>query len=264
MVSPLFVELGSVAVLLLFLRLSKLQQPWDALGLALGAVAGEELCIRGYGAYQYAPSWSLFLDRVPLAVALIWPAVVLSARAVVRSVRPGAGALAVGLLVAFDAALVEPIATHAGLWSWNLPGFLDVPLIGPLGWGCYGAAATLVQDRVRRRGLRLLALVVLSPLLAHAGILALWWGALRWLQQPIPAALAAACAMALCAVLAGLIVRARLRLSWRDALSRAAAASVFAALLWARPEPHLVAYAASFALPWLALLDYGGSTATSP
>ena len=201
-------------------------------------------CIRAYGAYQYAPSWSLFVDRVPLAVVLIWPAVVLSARAVGR-----ATGLSPGLLVLFDACLVEPIATHAGLWSWNLPGFFGVPPIGPVGWACYAAAACWLLDR------RPWSVAAGAPLLAHAAILAAWWGALRWVQTEIPPAAAAAISALACTAAAVIAARSR-RLPWRESIPRAAAAALFAALLAAAPDRRLLLYAAPFALPWLALLDW--------
>jgi hypothetical protein len=258
-----FVEAASVAVLLLFFALTQRRALWAALGIGLGAVLGEEICIRAYGAYQYSPAWSLFLDRVPLAVALIWPAVVLSARAVVRTLWPSGGPVAVGALVCFDAALIEPIATHAGLWSWNLPGFFAVPLIGIAGWGCYGAAASFVLDRLPARagsgkaaaaGSGAVALV--APLLAHAGILSLWWGALRWWQAPIPPRAAIAGALALSAGASLLLLRSPRRLPWREAVPRACAAALFGALLLLRPDALLAVYAAAFALFWLLALDY--------
>ena len=58
---------------------------------------------------------------------MIWPAVVLSARSIARRLLgPKAGArqlaLVTGLLVAFDASIIEPLAVAEGLWSWNAPG----------------------------------------------------------------------------------------------------------------------------------------------
>ena len=137
--------------------------------VAAGAWIGEELCIRLYGAYQDVPGWTVFVDRVPLAIVLIWPAVV--------------------------------IATHAGLWSWNLPGAFGVPLIGPVGWACYAAAACGLLDggeatpgapagaapnrgagapgaepaaALRRELAPATRTALFAPLLAHAGILAAW------------------------------------------------------------------------------------------
>ncbi len=244
MVKPFWVELASVAILASFLVFSERVALRDVLSVAIGAWIGEEICIRVYGVYAYAPGWTVFVDRVPLAVVIIWPAVVLSARAVHRSVGVPAG-----LVVLFDAFLVEPIATHAGLWNWTLPGFFGVPLIGPLGWACYGAAACWLLEKAPR------STAIGAPLLAHAGILAAWWGALRWTQAEIPPSIAAAISALVCTSLAFVALRSH-RLPWREALPRACAAGLFAALLAASPDGLLVIYAVPFAAPWIALLDW--------
>lgn len=286
MLSPGWVEAGAVVVLLVFVRLSAGVRLREVAAVAAGAWVGEEVCIRVYTAYRYAPGWTVFVDRVPLAVVLIWPAVVLSARAVQRTTGAPAA-----LVVLFDACLIEPIATHAGLWSWNLPGAFGVPPIGPVGWACYAGAACWLLDggngRRRDRGeargpqhldggeLRTgghgeagsskaapplarpgsLRTVALAPLLAHAAILAAWWGALRWVQAEIPPAAAVAGAAVAGLSAAGVALRAP-RLPWREAIPRAAAAALFVALLAAAPDRALLLYAAPFALPWLALLDW--------
>lgn len=250
----ILVEAGSAAVLALFAVLAR-PRLRDVLSVAAGAWIGEEICIRVYDAYQYAPSWSVFLDRVPLAVVVIWPAVVLSARSVSRALR-----VPVFAVVLFDAFFVEPIATHAGLWSWNLPGLFGVPPIGPVGWACYAAAACFLLERkwpfpLERKWAPLVEgswVSLGAPLLAHVGILAAWWGALRWLSADIAPAHAAAAAGVLCCV--AMAFAWRRRLSMRDAAPRAAAAGLFGALLFAAPDPALIAYAAPFALPWLLLL----------
>ena len=259
--SPLWVEAGAVLVLLVFVRLSAEAQAGEVAAVAVGAWAGEEICIRVYTAYQYAPGWTVFLDRVPLAIVLIWPAVVLSARAVQRVTGVPAG-----LVVLYDACLIEPIATHAGLWSWSLPGGFGVPPIGPVGWACYAAAACWLLDlrgpavsaargAQRAAAFAQVRAAVMAPLIAHAGILAAFWGALRWVQAEIPA-LAAVAASTCAGVLAALLARRRPRLPWREAIPRAAAACIFAGLLLAAPDRMLLLYAAPFALPWLSLLDW--------
>ncbi len=154
-------------------------------------------------------------------------------------------------VVLFDACLVEPIATHAGLWSWNLPGFFGVPPIGPVGWACYAAAACFLLDRAPR------FTVLGAPLLAHAGILAAWWGALRWVQADVPPQIAAALSALVCTSLALLAIRAR-RLPWRESIPRAAAAALFALLLAATPDRVLLYYAIPFIFPWLPITDWNG------
>ncbi len=251
----------------------------DVLLLGAGAWVGEEICIRGYHAYAYAPAWHLFLDRLPLAVLLTWPAVILSGRAVAKllsgaiAARGRGGealpsspeeaipvrahlpiALWTGLVVWFDASLVEPVATHAGLWHWNLPGPFSVPLVGPLGWGFYAAAGVWCLDRLRG-GWRL-ATVLLAPALAHLLILASWWGALRWVAAPWPESVALVAGLGFCGVATLVALRARRggRLAWREAVPRAGAAAVFFALLGVRPDAALALFALAFAPPWLALL----------
>lgn len=261
MVAPRLVEFASVFVLALYAFFAR-PRLRDVLVIAAGAFLGEEICIRLYGAYQYSPAWSLFVDRVPVAVLCIWPAVVLSARAVAARLAPGrdpsGAALATGAIVLLDAALIEPVATQAGLWSWNLPGAFSVPPVAPFGWACYAFAAALVLARLERAK-RSATLSLGAPFavaaLAHALILAGWWSALRWLQVAIPERAAVAAAVFSGAGLFILALRLP-RLSWRDSAPRACASAVFAGLLVARPEPHLVAYAACLAVPWLAVLDW--------
>ncbi|MHB1844123.1 MAG: carotenoid biosynthesis protein [Deltaproteobacteria bacterium] len=256
------VQLCSVPIVLVWFWSTRGEGGWgrraaELAALGVGAFLGEELCLRGYRAYGYAPGWSLFIDRLPLAVALIWPVVVLSGRTVAATLF-GRGSrvlpLATGLVVAFDASLVEPIATHLRLWHWNLPGPFAVPLIGPFGWGCYAAAAVFLLDRLP--GAWLCALPVGAALLAHALILAGFWGGLRFVSAPVAPWLAVAGGLALCgaATLFALRRRRTARLSLRDALPRALAASLFFGLLGLQPDGHLAVFALGFCPPYLALL----------
>lgn len=147
--------------------------------LAAAAWVGEETCVSLYRFYRYADGWHLHLLDVPILVPLIWPLVILSARQVVLALWKGRmQALLIGAAVAFDASLIEVLSVRAGMWSWAEPGHLSVPVIGILGWGYFAAAAAWMLDRP---GLRArLALVVVAPAIAHATILATWWGLFRW------------------------------------------------------------------------------------
>jgi hypothetical protein len=160
----------------------------EYLALAVAAWIGEETSIAWYAHYHYAPIWHARLSRVPLLVPLIWPLVVLSARAVVTGLWPrlagAARVAAVGAVVTLDASLVEVIAVRAGLWGWAEGGHLGVPLIGILGWGCFAASAEaclLVGARARRAAAPAggLLVVVLAPWLTHLLLLTAWWGLLR-------------------------------------------------------------------------------------
>lgn len=231
-------------------------RPLAALGryllLALAAWIGEATCIRVYGFYAYSPAWTLFVGPVPALVALIWPVVILSARDLARALAPGASATRLALLTAgvvlADAALIEPVAVRAGLWTWTAPGPFDVPPIGVLGWAFFTVAAAFALERA---GL----LVVLAPLVTHALLLAAWWGALRWVSCPLPVWPVVVAAWL-----------ASLPLTWRAlvaprvpaaiVLRRAPGALFFFGLLAARGDADapLVAFALAFAPPYLALL----------
>lgn len=228
--------------------------------LAAGAWVAEDTCIRLYDFYQYDAPWRLFLDQMPLLVALIWPFVILSAREVCHALRlvttdGRPHPLAVGLMVLYDACLVEPVAVRAGLWSWNEPGLFDVPLIGLLGWSFYATMASLLLDRLA--GWSRLALVVLAPLATHALLLVTWWGALRWgLRDALPATAAAVASLIVAAVLAARLVREPGPRRSADLAVMAprmmAAALFFALLFWrGRDVLPLVAYALPFAVPYV-------------
>lgn len=226
----------------------------DAALVGGASLLGEDSVIRAYGFYAYAPGWHLRVDHVPLLVPTIWAPVVLSARAVAGAIAPGASpareAALVGALVTFDAFLIEPIAVRAGLWSWREPGVFTVPVIGIVGWGLFAAAITGLMRRLD--GPRRWLALPLAVLATHGALLALWWGALRWVGRgelpwgPCLAALAAASAGYTAAVW-----RSGARLPWRELGPRAAATGFFAALLAARIDLRLGLWAALFTPPWL-------------
>lgn len=153
--------------------------------LALAGLVGEQTSITLYRHYEYAPDWHARVGDVPLLVPLIWPLVILSARAVRQSLFPSARAwqrpLIVGLLVTADASLMEVLATRAGLWSWAEPGHLGVPLLGILGWSFFAGAADALLDRLD--GAARALLVPASVLVAHALICASWWYGLKWVLR---------------------------------------------------------------------------------
>jgi len=206
--------------------------------VALGAWASEETSILRYGVYAYPDWWWLRLDQVPLLIVAIWPMVVLSARGVVDAIFPGRRGLGraalVGLVVVIDASLVEVLAVRAELWGWTLPGYLDVPVIGILGWGFYAAAVTWALERWDSRGAdpRLAPLVPLVALaLVHTLLVAAWWALFKWASVPLPGL--AVQLFAVGAVAASLFVLKdkRRRIPWEVALPRMLAACVFVVLL---------------------------------
>jgi hypothetical protein len=218
----------------------------------LGAWLAEASCIAAYGFYDYSPRWHAFVGTVPLLVPAIWIFVVLSARDVAAQLR--LPPWCVGLLVWYDACLIEPIATHAGLWRWHAAGPFAVPWIGTLGWGLYAAAAVVWCGRLGAR--RRWWLAVLAPLTTHVLLLAVWWGLLRWMGRTAPAPWTVALgSWIVAALLAVVLLRTRRKLAWPLALPRVAPAAFFFALLaWSGAEPVLWTYAGAFALPWVAVL----------
>ncbi len=216
---------------------------------AAAAWIAEDTVIHAYGFYAYSPDWSVMVDQVPLTVLLIWPIVIISAQDLAGRWAP--------LVVLSDAALIEPIAVLCGYWWWTEPGIFGVPPIGIAGWAIFAAWALSLERRIGHPA----AVLIGAPLLTHASLLALWWGALRWVNVPIPPLVAFTVALLVCVAAS---FRAFLRWSAerRTVLMRVPAALFFfAALAFASPPRLLVAYALAFAPPYL-ILTAKGHTAT--
>ena len=231
----------------------------DAPVIAAAALVGEDSCIRLYGFYAYSPGWHLAVDQVPLLIPIIWVFVVLSSRDVARVL--GGPLPATGFaLIFFDACLIEPCATWSGLWTWSEPGPFRVPLIGTLGWACFGASALFWLSWLKGP-LRWLT-VILAPLTMHALLLALWWGALRWVgrSEPLDPWVAGAAWVATAVLAAGLLASGRRqRVPLALILPRLGPAAFFFALLATHDAgPALWVYAAAFALPWMVATQWPG------
>jgi hypothetical protein len=236
--------------------------------LACAAWLGEDSVIRAYGFYGYAAGWSVFLDRVPLLIVVIWPVVIDSAHSLARCFVKGPGrvALAGGLIVLADASLIEPIAVRAGLWSWssqNARSVFDVPVIGILGWAYFAAAAIFALETVHARGAAApegdLIVVPVAPAAAHVVLVATWWALFRWLPEGLLVWTIPVAAWALTVPVTLAAWRMRADVPVRAVLARAPGAAFFFALLAtaARGRPDLVVYALAFAPPYLALLGRG-------
>ncbi|MFO0727440.1 MAG: hypothetical protein U1E65_26925 [Myxococcota bacterium] len=230
----------------------------DIAAIALFSWVAEVLNIHLFGFYQYDAPWLLFADVMPVLVALIWPFVILSARELawhleLRGPR-GPSAWAVFAIVTYDAALVEPIAVKAGLWSWNEPGIFGVPPIGILGWGLYALSISWIYDRAPRA-------MAAAPILVQGMLVLAWWGLFRWtLRAPVPPAILPALAALVGIALAIALIRARRRAPLSVMAPRMAAALLFFALLFLRGNDliWLVLYGVSFALPYLAATRFRG------
>ncbi len=255
------IECACVAILALYAFVHRADEGWlrDVALLAAAGWIGEETCILAYRFYQYAPAWHARAGEVPLLIAAIWPAIVMSARAIARSllgarrIEPARVAALTGALVVFDAALIEPIAVRAGLWSWNEPGLFAVPPIGILGWGFFAAAATWWLERTR--GMARIAVLLIAPIATHLALLATWWLSLRWMLRAfIAPAWGVAVIVAMAVLFATAVWRTRAVLAPRGELfARGVATLFFAALLARATDAWLLVYAAAFTPPHLLL-----------
>ena len=211
--------------------------------------------IRAYGFYGYSPEWSVFLDQLPLTVALIWPVVIHSARDLAHAIGARRVAVAAAALVFTDAALIEPVAVQSGLWTWFEPGFFGVPLIGVIGWAVFAGVTLRLVERSA-------VVVILAPAaITHLVLLASWWGGLRWVSAPIPdpVAVAVAWTLSVGACVAAYRSEAAARVPLVALLLRVPAAGFFFVLLARHGDGLLVAFAVAFVPPYLLLTSRAAS-----
>ena len=227
-----------------------------ALLIAVSAWVAEDSAIRLYGFYFYAEDrWTIWVDKVPLLILLIWPVVVTAAIDLLEAlaVRPARWPLLMGALVVADAFFIEPAAVDAGLWTWTEKGPFSIPTIGILGWGFFAVGVGVVLWR----RWSLLTMLVVAPLVCHALLLATWWGAFRWLA-PIPEVAMAVVGWIAAVVVVSVISWFRPRGLRRQVLLRVPAAVFFFGLLWQYGQDPddgpLVVWCLAFAPPWLSLM----------
>lgn len=257
-------QLACLGIVLLYvvLRLRRPDRVVFAQRFALLVVSSwlaENTAIHLYGFYFYDPEWWLFIDQVPLLIVCIWPVVIHSALDLLERwlphLSPGRMALAGGFVILTDAALIEPIAVHCGLWRWTEPGLFEVPPIGILGWAFFTGLALWTWRLPLHRSWVLL----IAPVGTHLLLLASWWGLLRHVNGTIDD-VAAVIGSALVALLAALAIWRTtgqgIRPTLSDLMMRAPGALFFFGLLlvFALERPMLVVYTAAFALPWVVLL----------
>ncbi len=142
---------------------------------------GEASSIYFYDFYHYSDEWWVRVAGVPLMVPLIWPLVILSSRAVIRSLWPNLGKampLAVGVMVLFDAAMIEVAAVNCGLWGWAEYGYLGVPLAGIVGWAIFAVIVAAFLERLS--GVQKLWTVIAAPVMLHLILVPAWWLFLKW------------------------------------------------------------------------------------
>ena len=233
--------------------------------LALASFVAEDTCIRLYAFYAYNDqAWSVFVDRMPLLVMLIWPGVILSSWELAKLLmghQPSARRwvpLVGGLLVLADASFIEAIAVRAGLWRWFEPGFFGVPPIGVLGWAFFAGLSMALFDRNDRhhRGAAADAGVLLIvPAATHVMLLVSWWSLARWISVPIPDWLMVTVVWCISVPLTlySLRVRARDWVPLGAYMTRLPAAGFFFVLLALYGSGALVAYTLAFAPPYVSL-----------
>lgn len=153
---PVAVETASIFVVLLaFWSWRKDRLRLQQIGaLMLAGWGAETVAMMWYDYYAYAPTWTLWLGHVPLAVVGVWPVVILTSYQVIRATvaresTPIKVALLTGLLVIFDAAFIEPVAVRMGLWAWQDGTYFGVPALGYIGWGFLGFSAAFIFEEPR-------------------------------------------------------------------------------------------------------------------
>ncbi len=255
-------ELVCLALVALWVALRMWKEPArPALALQLVVISvaawlGEDSCIRVYGFYFYADDrWDVVVDKVPLLIVLIWPVVVTSAIDLGRAldVAPRRWPLFMFAAVVVDAWFIEPIAVDAGLWRWTDEGAFHVPVIGVLGWGCFAAGVGVVVWKK----LPFAATLLIGPLVCHALLLALWWGALRWLPTSTNEVVKVIGAIVVATGVVALVVAQRPAGLRFGVLLRVPAALFFFGLLFVYgrddDDALLLVWSLAFAPPWLAI-----------
>lgn len=165
--------------------------------IACASWFAESIAIYGYGFYEYSSQWNLRIGNMPLLVMLAWPAMIFSARDLARLFVASERRVSVVtvLIVLLDAAFMEPICVEAGLWRWNHPGMLQVPIVGILGWGVLAAACVfwLSTHRDATKGvIRFLLGIAAINVITHTALLLIWWCCMRFLTVPISSSMSIA------------------------------------------------------------------------
>jgi hypothetical protein len=111
----------------------------------------ERLSMALFDSHRYPAGWVLAPMGVPLAVALVWAAVISSALALAAGRglgTPVMRALGAALIAVTLDLMLEPVAVRRGLWEWTPPGpWLGVPLGSFVGWIVIVAAYGLGAER---------------------------------------------------------------------------------------------------------------------
>jgi uncharacterized membrane protein len=185
-----------VAILLAFLHaraaLGTRRAAAELLTLAAYGFALERISMTVFGSHRYGPEWVLAPLGVPVAVALVWAAVISSALALAarRGLRPApARALAAALFAVTLDLTIEPVAIRRGLWEWTPPGpWLGVPIGNFVGWVVIVAGYGIGAERWAGGG-RFAMEAVRRLLLAATALAALIAVGMLWTRLGMEAAL---------------------------------------------------------------------------
>ncbi len=235
--------------------------------IVLASAIGENSMIAFYGAYAYAPTWSLSIGHVPVVVVLVWPVVVDSALVLASQIAPlgpSGRALVAAAIVFTDALLIEPIAVFSGLWSWAEGGLFHVPLLGIAGWAFFTFGVSLTLEKTR--GLAVFGVLVAGPGTAHALVLASHWVFFRWVRMELPPDALIAITWTLALFLSASVLRWGASPSRGAVLLRAPGAVFFFALLAVGEGDERIAlawFALPFSMPYWVMLRPGARSLTT-
>ncbi len=141
----------------------------------------ERVAIAVFSSHDYRGVWCVAPGGVPLAVAGVWAAVIVSVLTLAtRCGRRGLGRAGAAALfgIALDL-LMEPVAVRAGLWSWTpAGGWLGVPIGNFIGWavivGTYSAGAERSSSASHARAVGARALLALACVAALVAVGLAW------------------------------------------------------------------------------------------
>jgi hypothetical protein len=263
-------ELSALLILALYVLYQTRGQPKPGHFIAklaivsAGSWIAEESSILLYNFYSYSPAWSLFLGHVPVMVIVIWPVIIHSAWELASQLlRPNRGLVpaVAAAIVCSDALFIEPLASHAGLWTWNEPGIFDVPPVAILGWTYFAFLCILLLEWGSRPNVSirtLLPVLLLPAICTHLLLLGTWWAAFRWISTPFEPKVVAGAAWAISLLLVCVILlnMAGKRVERKTLLLRLPAAVLLFTLLALKVTgpTSLVVYAVAFAPPYLTLM----------
>jgi uncharacterized membrane protein len=163
---------------------------WRRAAVEVGALVAygfalEKTAMLVFASHRYATTWTWAPLGVPVAVAAVWAALIVSGLAAAARLGLASpfsrAAGAAGLGISLDL-LMEPVAVRAGLWEWTPPGpWLGVPIGNFVGWtiivGAYVFGAEVWGESLSLRGQVLRRLSLAGGAIALLVIVGLAWRA---------------------------------------------------------------------------------------